>query len=491
LWGLLLLQNSLSYLVKNLSKLQGAFIPNHNCLNLDKENFLVIKQNTIMGKGEFEIKERHYRNVKNFVSHSSHDVTEDAMRKRSNSIAFLQKNLDERPKKPRLVGSADGKLKKILFTIPKDIKREDGKPIWNIYQDIFKKLPVHTHIVLVIQEQSVEFVKNWIKTKKFENRSTIISMPKYINITVWAEDPYLIAEDEDSGEKYFIEPHSFPRWEDGFIAFIAAQELGYKRVKLPLYFEGGNILIGDDFFLMGADYPLESLNQTIKMIKPKEEESEIDMLTRVYNEYLDRSRKIIYVGSTLPVPSNKTTEIEINGEKWEEKLFQNNEGGTLQPLFHIDMFITLAGRGENGKYRVVVGDPRLAAQILELDIEEYAMPELFDDIAQGMEANGFEVIRLPLPVVYFDDREKKERSWYFTTYNNCLVEIISQNEKTIWLPTYGYGNWEVLKKTDDYAKAVYEGLGFKVIMLTDYHPLAAGMGSLHCIKKYLEREEVG
>jgi hypothetical protein len=438
--------------------------------------------------GNFKIKKRHYNNVKDFVAHHSYDVSSDSMKKRANSTYFLQNNFSIRPGKPKLVGSADGKLTKIMFCIPGKIIEKSGEPIWNIFTNIFKNLPEHTKIYLVIQSQAMAFIENWVEENMSETRFEFIETPQHIDITVWAEDPYTIADDLTTRKKYFIEPHSFPRWGDGFIGYFASRKLNWNRIKTPFYFEGGNMLVGDDFFLIGADYPLESIGHTSKMLNIKEGEPETDFLTRIYNEYLDCTRKLIYVGSTLPVPSNDTKKTEINGEEWEEIFFQNNEGGTVQPLFHIDMFITLAGRASNGKYRILVGDPRLAAEILDLDILKYGIPELFDDVAQGLINNGFEVIRLPLPVIYLDEPEKKKRFWYFTTYNNCLVEIIDENNKTIWLPTYGYGEWKILKKTDEKAREIFEKIGFKVIMLTDYHPLAEGSGSLHCIKKYLERE---
>ena len=44
------------------------------------------------------------------------------------------------------------------------------------------------------------------------------------------------------------------------------------------------------------------------------------------------------------------------------------------------MFITLAGR-DGGAYRVLVGDPKLAADILGVPAAPYAMVDVFDDIA--------------------------------------------------------------------------------------------------------------
>ena len=66
------------------------------------------------------------------------------------------------------------------------------------------------------------------------------------------------------------------------------------------------------------------------------------------------------------MPEQERRPIELGGEPWTEVLYFGNKPGTVQPLFHIDMFVTLAGRAEDGRYRVLVGDPHLAAQILAM-----------------------------------------------------------------------------------------------------------------------------
>jgi hypothetical protein len=210
---------------------------------------------------------------------------------------------------------------------------------------------------------------------------------------------------------------------------------------------------------------------------------------RLYGEYLDTARKLIYVGSTIPVPAERRESFTLNGEQWHEDKYVGNDKGTAQPLFHIDMFLTLAGRGPDGKYRVLVGDPRLAAQILDWPVRRHSMPEVFDNIARGLGRIGFEVIRNPLPLVYVDDPESKLRTWYFATSNNALVEI-ADGANTVWLPTYGHGAWSVLEATDRCNQEIWERLGFEVKPLADFHPFAEELGSVHCIKKYLKREAI-
>jgi hypothetical protein len=136
---------------------------------------------------------------------------------------------------------------------------------------------------------------------------------------------------------------------------------------------------------------------------------------------------------------------------------------------------------------VLVGDPKLAARLLGVPLWPHSMSEVFDDIARGLKQLGFTVIRNPLPLVYVDDPENKERLWYFATSNNALVQVPARGQKIVWLPTYGHGAWAELAATDRRNREIWERLGFEVRLLGDFHPFAENLGALHCIKKYLKR----
>jgi hypothetical protein len=151
------------------------------------------------------------------------------------------------------------------------------------------------------------------------------------------------------------------------------------------------------------------------------------------------------------------------------------------------MFISLAGRSSSGQYRVLVGSPVMADQILKRSPIEHALSEAFDDIVRGLQRQDFEVIRNPLPLTYVDDPATRTRFWYFATSNNCLVQIDRRAGNHVWLPTYGHNAWSELAKTDAENARIWRRLGFSVHMLADFHPFAQNLGSVHCIKKYLER----
>lgn len=436
------------------------------------------------------IKTRHYKKNKGLTSQIRQDLSESAMEKKALSVMFLSDMFRDKPKQPRLVNTVHGKIEKLLLAIPEAVVNAEDDTVWCIYQEIFLKLPDYTRFEVLTHKSILEILRSWFIKNGLHERITFHTLPEYITFTAWTQDPFVTVTDAETGKTYLIEPHSFTRWEDGYIAEALSKATDFINLPSPLYFEGGNILIGDDFFLLGADYPIKSLTIINQVISDgKNSKSKPDIIRDLYCEYFDTSRKLIFTGSTIPVPHQQNNAFKMNGEEWEESFYLKNEKGTVQPVFHLDMFISLAGRAKNGKYRLLVGDPRYAARIINEPVSGYAMPEIFDNIAEKLSVLGFEVIRNPLPLTYIDNPEDRLRRWYFATGNNGLTEIIDDGNKHYWMPTYGYGDWSHLRAIDEENRRIWEQLGFKVTMLTDYHPLAENTGATHCIIKYLKRGE--
>ncbi len=435
---------------------------------------------------------RHYPKVKGLVRRTRGDLSSEYLEARTLATPFLRDMMEAKPAHPRLVSTAHGAFARLLLTIPAYAVDPpapgEANPLATAYQDLLQKLPATVALIVLTHEAVQGQVNAWLKSAGLDARALAVAAPDDVNFSVWAEDGYVVIGDQESGRTYFVEPYSFPRYGDALIADFVANASDLRDTQAPLYFQGGNVLIGDDFFMIGADYPAKSLAYINKVILPKPNEAPADTVRRLYGEYLDSARKLIYVGSTIPVPAETCESFTQNGERWQEYKSVGNDKGTTQPLFHIDMFLTLAGRNPQGKYQILVGDPRLAAQLLGWPLQPHSMAQVFDNIARGLSRLGFEVIRNPLPLVYVDDPESKERIWYFATSNNALVEITAGGAKTVWLPTYGHGNWSALEATDRRNCEIWEGLGFAVKTLVDYHPFAAELGSVHCIKKYLQRD---
>ena len=392
------------------------------------------------------------------------------------------------PKTPRIVSSAHGRIRKLLLTYPGyaagDYSYRD------VYADLFKKLPPHTELVILHHRSAEPELTQALAQAGVAARTTTVVAPEHVHFLVWAEDPYVVVHDAaQAGRVFLLEPYTFPRASDAVISDYVNEAANVRNFQSPLYFQGGNILIGDDFFFIGVDYPANTLRLIERgghIIVPDGERPE-DFVRQLYVDTFDPRRKIAYVGTNLTVPARQVRRVTIDGQPWSEEIYAGT--GTAQPIFHIDMFVSLAGRNAaTGKYRVLVGSPAMAAELLGASPPDHAMAPVFDDVARNLERQGFEVIRNPLPLTYVDDASARWRMWYFATANNCLVEI-TKTTKTVWLPTYGHGDWRDLAVVDRKNKEIWQGLGFDVVELGDFNPFTQGLGSVHCIKKYLARDE--
>ena len=425
------------------------------------------------------LRPRHYERTDLLVSRTFSDVDPEVHVSRARALPFTEA-LRPRPARPRLVATAEGAIARMLLTVP--AYAVAAAPLAAAYRDLLQQLPAPVELVVLTHTSAAADVRGWLDRAGRTDRATVVEAPDHLNFSVWAEDGYVVARDEEEGVTYLVEPFSFPRYGDSLVADFVANATDLDKTQAPLYFQGGNVLIGDDFFLIGADYPAESLRYIGGLLVPDAGERPADFVRRLYGEYLDPVRRMIPVASTLPVPTQQQRPFELDGQPWTETIYFGNRTGTVQPIFHIDMFITpLGGR------RLLVGDPRQAAELLGTPLQPHAMPEVFDDVARGLAGLGFEVTRNPLPLVYVDDPGTRERSWYFATSNNALVQVPGAGEASVLVPTYGYGAWESLAATDRRNREIYEGLGFQVHALGDFHPFAENLGALHCIKKYLGR----
>ena len=430
------------------------------------------------------IRPRHHRPVDGLVRRTSIDGDWDERRDAARADALLEA-ADLGPASPVLVSSAHGAFDRMLLALPAYVFGGDDNPLRSAYVDLLRKLPQNVEFVVAAHEGVRDQVGR-LFAEVGRMAPTLALLPDDLHFSVWAEDGYVGAVDADTGRTFLLEPFSFPRYADSLIADAVSNRTAIAHSQTPLYFQGGNVLVGDQFWLIGADYPANTLAYFGGVLRPDPDETREETVRRLYREHLDADRMLAYVGSTVPVPSQTRRRFELDGEPWTEVLHMGNKPGTVQPLFHIDMFLTLAGRDADGRYRIFVGDPGLAAGILGTDPWPHAMQDVFDDIARQLDDAGFAVLRNPLPLVYADDVAARTRYWYFATSNNALVEI-DDLRRRVWLPAYGFGAWPELEATDAANVAAWEDIGFEATLLTDFHPFAENLGAVHCIKKYLGR----
>lgn len=388
--------------------------------------------------------------------------------------------------RPSLISSAHGPIRRVLLTVPFWVLRygdqEEIEPYRKAYEGLLTLLPDDAERVVATHAETREPAREWLAGLGLEGRSRIVSVPDDWRFTLWAQDACLVQVGPE-GRPRLVAPAAFPRRDDARVLERVAEGLGLELRRSDVAFQGGNVLVGDDFWLLGVDAVYQTL-----LAGTFDDELEA---VRRFEEALDPGRKLYLLGSDMAIPEASVRSWERAKEggetvSWEEEIHTGNREGTRQPLFDLDTFVSLAGRGPDGCYRLLLGDPRMAAEITSTPLPDHALADVFDDVARQLEAEGFRVVRNPLPLVRNDDPVERKRRWYFASPNNVITEI-DGDRRTVWLPTYGDGDHPELADVDARNEEIWRELGFQVRLLPGFHVFARGLGAAHCACKCLQR----
>jgi hypothetical protein len=443
-----------------------------------------------------------------------------SLRARSTSF-LLKKAVIPGLRMPSLVSSYSGAIDRILFCFPKWATTDpDLSPA---YQSVIRALRKGTQFIVVHHESIKLSIQPWFSAAgHLPENVTYVSLPDYVSLTDWAEDAYVSLKDAEDGSGYLMEPWEFKRAGDALIADAVEESTDIRASQAPLIFQGGNCLVGKKFWMLGKDYfadTIQLLQGQRPPVQVPEGASAEDFAKGLFSKYVDSARELILIGTKKPIAIR-----EFIGTRSGDDYFVDvvaDGAGVFQPIFHIDMFISLVGENAAGKFELLVGSPSLADAKLGTR-SPFALNDVYDGIAKSLAEAGFSVKRNPLvhrPTIgrSFSLAELKQiasqpgyealgdavkelssagaadntvvriRNWHHITWNNCLVENSGAKGKHVYLPTFGHGAKADLKAIDNEMKAIWEGLGFTVHLLGDFNQFAARQGVVHCIKKYITR----
>jgi hypothetical protein len=442
--------------------------------------------------------------------------------RRAATANFLREALKPGLQLPRLVSSYDGSIDQLLFAYPRYVVEQAA--LASAHRSLLAALRPGTEFVVVHHESIRPTLAVWFAEAGHEPASvTWVPLPDFASFTDWAEDGYLAVEDGEDQSRYLVEPWEFPRAGDALIADAVEEFAGHTASQSPLIFQGGNALVGDEFWLLGKDYFADSVALTERPRPPVEVPEGVapeEFVRELFARYVDADRELRLVGTTRPIPIRP-----FHGTRDAAGFFLDiaaDGAGTFQPIFHIDMFITLIGATPAGGFEAFVGSPAMADGLLGTT-SPFALASVYDDLAGQIAGEGVTVHRNPLvhrPTLgrSFTVAELRQiasqppgdvelmravnelvaagagertavtvRTWHHITWNNCLVENSTLEGKHVYLPTFGHGANAELKLIDDHMAKLWERLGFAVHRLGDFNEFARRQGVVHCIKKYLLR----
>ena len=449
------------------------------------------------------------------------DVYPDAATERRTKFVSVLRPRALGIRSPSLTSSYAGTIDTIMFAFP---RYAVNAALAAGYKSVIAALRPGTAFVVVHAKSVRPEIDRWFAGAGHPiDKVTFIELPDYVNFTDWAEDGYVSLADRATGTAFLMEPWEFPRSGDTLIAEAVQSSTDTKTGQAPLIFQGGNCLICDDFWLLGKDYFADSVRLVSEPRGPvamPDGTTPDEFVAQLFTDFVDKERRLIVVGTNKPIPLRS-----FYGTLVANKYFldiASGGAGTFQPIFHIDMLITLIGRNA-GTFDVLVGSPALADALLGRS-SPFGLDDVYDTIAQQLTTEGFNVRRNPLvhqPTEgsRFTLNELRElaqrpgneelgpavdelaaagatgttqvtaRSWHHITWNNCLVENSTKTGRHVYLPTFGHGRRADLKPIDAEMTRLWTELGFTVHALGDFNAFAERQGVVHCIKKYLQRGE--
>lgn len=301
--------------------------------------------------------------------------------------------------------------------------------------------------------------------------------------TDWIQDAFMVLNSAE-GMVVLIQSIYHPRIADGFMAFELAESEEFNYFLKPTFWllEGGNILVERDFALVGMDMISENILELYQR-EGGESPPQKERVIKAWEKLLG-VKKIIPIGDTR---------------------FRNRKpfGGYFQPLYHLDLFLTLGGKDDSGQQIVFLGSPRLAREIIHQEMN-ISLPEHDEELEIDLENLGkdlqnqatyrdafspkFKVVEIPL--LFYGG--------FYYSFNNVLVEVVAGGRKRIFAPEFQtkFGNNhpelnEIIGHLKSHCEQKWHNqYGFEVIWTGDgqYNRMwAEYWGSLRCVTKVLRR----
>lgn len=432
--------------------------------------------------------------LKNYFKNRIQEIIQDGFTKENcKRLFYANQNNDNIPSKPSLVSSAHGKLKKILTH-----QGGAGAPMYSLLDEMNRNCFNGCKILAVID-------KNLRPSNNLNNVTFIDDKPQANRVNPWIQDLTITSCDTKTKKNYLIDivrfenkKYDFNDFSKNLINDYPYFQKNYYTNGLPFKLTGGNILIGDHFFMISR--------------------SDFNFNCRAYQRHNDLQAAILKFGNnnlgfddcflnlmqSLLDANRKMIVVEELGLKVKD---QKLRFSFIQPEFdpedfqeHLDIFITLGGKYRKNSYLIFLAKPTKIGRGSNLMDDFFSdatvwwgyFKKYLESLDTGKRNRKFKVVQIELPCISKKTRVREEPMWVAYTYNNCIIEKAGGRKKAVMLPAYYEPNNEnrILDKSDKKARRVFKKNGFKTANqingLTDV--LDDKLASLHCLTKDLIRK---
>ena len=412
------------------------------------------------------------------------------------------------------VSTVFGQIQKVVIPLRHAANKGENRHMLEIYLRIFSqlvkhlpKVKIYTPVFSMEEKRELEARVNALKPAlNWEPEQVVIWVEDAARVLYfeWAQDHMLPFNSKESTNEIFLLEKIKGRM--GSLADILAKKIPFVHSdKGSLEFDGGNILIGHDFALVGYDEV-----KNTREYKPNSSLNDLQIKELFAQQLKLQPEKIHLIKGPSAFPLKRSHQYQDSRFKHELNLWC----GFHQTVFHLDLFISLAGRDAEGNNVLLVANviPENYSPDHYNWPEEFApywinalevLQEGLDLMAKRLSKDGFKVIRNPLVLTYWDEPKPEQtghfdRIWFLASYNNVIVER-TEKKSQVFLPSYAHrypdctehhysGDWSNLLEVEKENERIWKSLGYEVHFLGDCIPLARLRGGPHCMIKIIHRK---
>ncbi|HHG85915.1 MAG TPA: hypothetical protein ENJ82_14300 [Bacteroidetes bacterium] len=418
---------------------------------------------------------------------------------------------------PRLSAQSSvyGKIEQLLLVYPGDPREISREDILDRFGSLFEHLGDRvTYIILSNYSQPLDvsdylearesFTKAFshalLKSHLYPNHHTIhipapLTAPvqdlkdgePHLNHSQFVQDPFVVMQTTNR-ESVLLESFRTLNPKNQMVAEQLAAATGMFIRPTEYWLEGGNILVGSDFALVGENL----LHRNLELLFPGknlEDETPGDSGRQTIKEAITTNfkqllgvRYLQWLGSTSGIL---------------KKLKVDQGKHRLQPFFHLDHYLTLAGMSRDGDELVLVGKINFDHVVgfkEEFRADLSQLNTLLDEVVSQLRKSGrvfpgprFEFQTLPMGGSIEKEMDEKGKvighRFHPFSYNNAQVEWY-HGVKRIYLPRY-----EQTETLEEEIMSDLVGKGFSPVRFIahafDHHAIQGG--ALHCMTKVLKR----
>jgi hypothetical protein len=333
------------------------------------------------------------------------------------------------------------------------------------YASLLAAFPEDMAVAVLVDHDQSGQVEEWLSGLRLSCRLEVtrVGDGKLRKPIAWIRDAFLCSS--ENGQTKYLKTGT--RSEDGQ-AFWLGETDGTPVETLPVALDGGDCLVGSDFWLVGANAIATTAAMAGKAGDYAMAEARLASVDR---------RRMIVTGFRLSDVNRaraglRGTTTQTAGASEPSKHSAANR--IMQNWAHIDLVVSVTGaRDGEGREILLVASTTLPPA--PYSAAAATQDRRLDALALHLARNGFSIIRNPVP---FASSPKR-----IFAYNNVIAELHPQR---VWLPQFASPDGE-FSDIDAANARIWTELGFTVVPVPGWRAFTASDASIRCAANVLRR----